>query len=81
MLKSVVNRVLSSLLTALRNAILGQIPLPRDGVEPRESCVSWTKEAIARLQDRQWVDSFDIEQFMVRFLERPNAVGGTALDD
>lgn len=51
-------------------AVLLGIPLPRTDTEPVENCVSWTKEALAELQQKGWADQFDIQSFMHHALER-----------
>ncbi|KAE8154146.1 hypothetical protein BDV25DRAFT_148323 [Aspergillus avenaceus] len=43
---------------------LESIPLPRKGVSPEENCVSWTRSAIQKLQEKGLAEQFGIDRFM-----------------
>ncbi|PWY94725.1 hypothetical protein BO94DRAFT_282623 [Aspergillus sclerotioniger CBS 115572] len=45
------------------DALLRSIPLPRKGVSG-ENCVSWTRAAVAKLQEKGWAERFNIDCFM-----------------
>lgn len=48
--------------------LLGSIPLPLDGQDPVQNCVSWTNQAILALQQQAWAEQFDVKIFMDRAL-------------
>ncbi|MCJ1448516.1 MAG: hypothetical protein MMC23_009033 [Stictis urceolatum] len=50
--------------TAQLNQLMKEIPLPQEDKEPLQNCVSWTREAIGRLQQHGCAEVFDIESFM-----------------
>lgn len=43
---------------------LQKLPLPRENTDPAENCVTWTKGAIGELQQRNWVEQFNLDRFM-----------------
>lgn len=52
------------------DGMLKEVPLPREGAEPLENCVSWTERALGALRGRGWVEEFDIGGFMEHARER-----------
>lgn len=52
------------------DGLLREVPLPREGAEPLENCVSWTEEALGVLRGRGWVEEFDVKEFMEHARDR-----------
>ncbi|KAJ6160089.1 hypothetical protein N7497_004626 [Penicillium chrysogenum] len=46
------------------NGLLAAIPLPQKGALRVQNCVTWTKDAIWKLQENGLVEKFDVGQFM-----------------
>ena len=43
--------------------VFGGITLPAKNTEPQQSCVTWAVEAVRDLQDRGWVEDFELDEF------------------
>lgn len=46
------------------HGLLRAIPLPQKGALPEENCVTWTRNAICKLQENGLAEQFNLDRFM-----------------
>ncbi|EFE33887.1 uncharacterized protein ARB_07351 [Trichophyton benhamiae CBS 112371] len=51
------------------DTLLQRVALPRENATPVENCVTWIRAAIQALQEKQWVENFDIDKLMDHTLD------------
>lgn len=51
-------------------ALLREVPLPLKEIDPAQSCVTWTLDAIRALQRADVVSGFDVDRFAAWALEK-----------
>lgn len=44
--------------------LLESIPLPEQGAQSEQNCVTWTRAAICKLREKGLVEEFDLDRFM-----------------
>ena len=60
----IIGTVPSSKADADVKALLEEVPMPKKNHNPQQSCVTWVTDAIHTFRELEWVQDFDVEEFL-----------------